>query len=215
MTQVLKPIRIAIIAEHQEFGSRPLILPFSLEGYPPLEIKLFKPESGSQPTESLSALAELQPGEFDLILDGRQLASHPGPVENFLAGPPAQMVEQLVCLLQGLREKQEINLGILNSATDAIITINEDHVIVGYNDGAERLLGYSRQKTLGHDLSLIIQPPHKDVHREYVRRYVATRQARVIGKHVRLTALRASGEEFRSEERRVGKECRSRWSPYH
>ena len=23
------------------------------------------------------------------------------------------------------------------------------------------------------------------------------------------------GEEFRSEERRVGKECRSRWSPYH
>ena len=22
-------------------------------------------------------------------------------------------------------------------------------------------------------------------------------------------------EDFRSEERRVGKECRSRWSPYH
>ena len=25
----------------------------------------------------------------------------------------------------------------------------------------------------------------------------------------------ASGERPRSEERRVGKECRSRWSPYH
>ena len=24
-----------------------------------------------------------------------------------------------------------------------------------------------------------------------------------------------TGIEFRSEERRVGKECRSRWSPYH
>ena len=24
-----------------------------------------------------------------------------------------------------------------------------------------------------------------------------------------------SGGEYRSEERRVGKECRSRWSPYH
>src|SRR5260221_9927127 len=44
----------------------------------------------------------------------------------------------------------------------------------------------------------------------------------------RLPALRGSGtaadlssrtrglqREFRSEERRVGKECRSRWSPYH
>ena len=27
--------------------------------------------------------------------------------------------------------------------------------------------------------------------------------------------FRASGREARSEERRVGKECRSRWSPYH
>ena len=25
----------------------------------------------------------------------------------------------------------------------------------------------------------------------------------------------AAEEEYRSEERRVGKECRSRWSPYH
>ena len=25
----------------------------------------------------------------------------------------------------------------------------------------------------------------------------------------------ADGEQLRSEERRVGKECRSRWSPYH
>src|SRR5256885_3275620 len=27
--------------------------------------------------------------------------------------------------------------------------------------------------------------------------------------------VRGLGEETRSEERRVGKECRSRWSPYH
>src|ERR1035441_6869810 len=29
------------------------------------------------------------------------------------------------------------------------------------------------------------------------------------------TALRRAGGQLRSEERRVGKECRSRWSPYH
>src|SRR2546421_7393537 len=28
-------------------------------------------------------------------------------------------------------------------------------------------------------------------------------------------AEEARGDDFRSEERRVGKECRSRWSPYH
>ena len=30
-----------------------------------------------------------------------------------------------------------------------------------------------------------------------------------------LYALQHRGQESRSEERRVGKECRSRWSPYH
>ena len=29
------------------------------------------------------------------------------------------------------------------------------------------------------------------------------------------TLLLVKAEELRSEERRVGKECRSRWSPYH
>ena len=31
----------------------------------------------------------------------------------------------------------------------------------------------------------------------------------------RISSLLNSGENVRSEERRVGKECRSRWSPYH
>ena len=30
-----------------------------------------------------------------------------------------------------------------------------------------------------------------------------------------IEALHAAVDEMRSEERRVGKECRSRWSPYH
>src|SRR3989442_13185215 len=38
--------------------------------------------------------------------------------------------------------------------------------------------------------------------------------ARVIREHGDLAAARALGS-IRSEERRVGKECRSRWSPYH
>ena len=31
----------------------------------------------------------------------------------------------------------------------------------------------------------------------------------------RIVYMPTSGKDLRSEERRVGKECRSRWSPYH
>ena len=39
----------------------------------------------------------------------------------------------------------------------------------------------------------------------------------VGGDRVEVTSLAKGTEDphFRSEERRVGKECRSRWSPYH
>ena len=39
------------------------------------------------------------------------------------------------------------------------------------------------------------------------------RQYKRSGTHLNLLVV--SKKEGRSEERRVGKECRSRWSPYH
>ncbi len=58
------------------------------------------------------------------------------------------------------------------------------------------MFGFTRKEALGQDLNIIIPPPYKAEHRDYVRRYVATREARVIGKHVRLTAQRRDGSEF-------------------
>ena len=120
----------------------------------------------------------------------------PEKLDHLITGPAAGFLKGLVCQLQELRQKQEINSGIIHSATDAIVTINEDHLIIGYNQGAEKMLGFTRKEALGQDLSLIIPPPYKAEHRDYVRRYLATREARVIGKHLRLTALRRDGSEF-------------------
>ena len=64
------------------------------------------------------------------------------------------------------------------------------------NHVAEKIFGYPRAEALGQDLSIIIPPPHKQAHRDYVRRYVATRSPRVIGKHVQLNAQRRDGSEF-------------------
>ena len=36
-----------------------------------------------------------------------------------------------------------------------------------------------------------------------------------IGDQVEAEWVTLTGASYRSEERRVGKECRSRWSPYH
>jgi PAS domain S-box-containing protein len=201
MTATPKPIRIAIVLNGQEFVCHAVMLPFSLEGYPPVDLVLYgtKPEvaAGCQ----VNPIPDLDPEAFDLILDGQFMtAGHPafspGQVDNLITGPAARFLNSLVRQLQELRQKQEINTGIINRATDAIVTINEDHVIVGYNRGAEQMFGFTRAEALGQDLAIIIPPPYKAEHRAYVRRYVATREARMIGKHARLNAQRRDGREF-------------------
>ena len=201
MNHTLKPLRIAIVLNGEEFVCPPVILPFSLRDHPPVEIVWYgvPPETGAAfPAEPLTALP---PEGFDLILDGEFLTAgrpdfSPEKLPRLITGPVAGFLQDLVGQLQDLRQKQEINSGILHGASDAIVTINEDHIIVGYNLGAEKMFGYPWKEALGQDLNIIIPPPYKNEHRDYVRRYVATRQARLIGKHVRLTAQRRDGSEF-------------------
>jgi PAS domain S-box-containing protein len=201
MTTAPKPIRIAIVLNGQEFICHAVTLPFSVEGYPPVDLVLYgtKPEvaAGCQ----VNLLPDLDPKTFDLILDGQFMTAGrpaflPEQLDNLITGPVARFLNGLVSQLQELRQKQEINSGIINSATDAIVTINEDHVIVGYNLGAEQMFDFTRAEALGQDLSIIIPPPYKAEHRDYVRRYMATREARMIGKHARLSAQRRDGREF-------------------
>ncbi len=139
---------------------------------------------------------------FDLILDGREPSpDNPDLQEIVAAGPlitsqAAQVVLELLHQLEKSCSTGEIQANIIDSAADAIVTINEDHIIVGYNQGAETIFGFLRDEVMGADLSILIPPPHKEKHRDYVRRYMATRDAHLIGKHVQLKALRRNGEEF-------------------
>jgi two-component system, LuxR family, sensor kinase FixL len=195
------PIRIALVVNGQEFLCRETLLPFSLEGYPPVDIVLFGARTDIPADRQVHLLQELQPEQFDLILDGQSLVAaktgfSPERLTNLVAGSVTPFLKELACQLQVLRQKQEINTGVIDSASDALVTITEDHVIVGFNQEAERMFGYSRQEAMGQDLKLIIPTPFTEVHGNFLRRYLATREAHVLGRTRRLTANRRTGEEF-------------------
>jgi len=84
---------------------------------------------------------------------------------------------------------------ILDTATDAILSINEDHKIVMFNDAAEQIFGYARSEVIGKDLGILIPSQYGD-HSRHVQRFLETREPRILGKTLSLTALRKSGEEF-------------------
>ena len=96
-----------------------------------------------------------------------------------------------------LRESQRRFEGIVNSAMDAIITINEEQRVVLFNAAAERMFGCAAAEALGQPLDRFIPARLRAVHRAHVRAFAATGLTnRTMGKLGSLTALRADGREF-------------------
>ena len=87
--------------------------------------------------------------------------------------------------------------GILDSAMDAIITIDERQHIVLFNAAAESMFGCPRDEALGAPLAWFIPDRFRGVHADHVRAFGATGTAsrRMGGLRV-VTGLRRNGEEF-------------------
>ena len=98
-------------------------------------------------------------------------------------------------LFRELQASEKRFRAILDTATDAVLSIDEDHKIILFNSAAQRIFGYSNQEVLGKDLNILIPPRYGD-HQRYVQRFLERRESDIVGKTISLIALRKSGEEF-------------------
>jgi two-component system sensor kinase FixL len=85
---------------------------------------------------------------------------------------------------------------ILESARDAIITIDEQGQIVEFNRAAEAMFGYSNAEILGTNVKLLMPSPYREEHDSYIEEYERTGVKRAIGKIRDVYAQRKCGETF-------------------
>ncbi len=96
-----------------------------------------------------------------------------------------------------LKRSEVRKAAIVDSALDCIVTIDHEGCITEFNPPAEHTFGYRRDEVLGKHLADVIIPPSlREKHRQGFARYLATGEARVLGKRIEMTALRADGSEF-------------------
>jgi two-component system cell cycle sensor histidine kinase/response regulator CckA len=94
---------------------------------------------------------------------------------------------------EALRKSDAWKRAILESALDAIISIDREGTIVEFNAAAEKAFGYSRAELMGRQLAeTIIAPSWRD----RIAHYLATGDGPVLGKRIEMTAMRANGPEF-------------------
>jgi two-component system, LuxR family, sensor kinase FixL len=85
---------------------------------------------------------------------------------------------------------------IVNSAVDGIIVIDRRGLIEAFNPAAERLFGYTEANVIGHNVDMLMPSPYREEHNHYLSRYMATRQAKIIGIGREVTGRRHDGSTF-------------------
>ena len=98
------------------------------------------------------------------------------------------------------REESDARIrGIVETAADAIITINETGIIQSYNSAAEHVFGYSTQEAIGQNVSLLMPSPYQEEHDGYLRRYLDGHASTIFGKSRELVGKRKDGASFPME----------------
>ncbi len=70
---------------------------------------------------------------------------------------------------------------ILNTAVDAIVTIDDRGVVLHVNRSFQRLFGFTPEEVVGKNISMLMPEPDQSAHEGYLKRYKETGKAAIIG----------------------------------
>jgi diguanylate cyclase (GGDEF)-like protein/PAS domain S-box-containing protein len=81
-------------------------------------------------------------------------------------------------------------------SADAIITIDERGTVETFAGSAESMFGYAAADVIGKSVNMLMPEPHASNHDGYLRNYLETGEARIIGVGRETIARRRGGEQF-------------------
>jgi sigma-B regulation protein RsbU (phosphoserine phosphatase) len=86
---------------------------------------------------------------------------------------------------------------VVNNSLDAIISIDVESTVLGWNPAAETIFGYSADEAVGQDMAELIVPPNlRSHHRAGIVHYLQTGEAPALGQRVELVGQTKHGTQF-------------------
>lgn len=123
-----------------------------------------------------------------------------GPTLNSVLARLGQEIGQFAIRSDAQREAREYEArtrAVIESALDAVVSIDEAGRVLEWNPRAEEMFGWSRTEAVGRDLAdTIIPPPMRAAHRAGMQRFLATGEGPVLNRRIEVTALHRDETQF-------------------
>jgi PAS domain S-box-containing protein len=101
---------------------------------------------------------------------------------------------------EALRRSESRFQGILEIADDAIISVDSDQRILLFNQGAEKVFGYSGSELIGKPLDLLLPLRFAGAHKEHVAEFATSSEvSRTMAQRREVFGRRKDGREFPAE----------------
>jgi len=101
--------------------------------------------------------------------------------------------KQLDLKLNQVQAKHET---FFNMIPNPLIIINSSGIIQSANAKTSDLFGHGRDELIGHNISMLMPSPEAEMHDSYIKRYLETGVAKVIGTSRHVNAMKKNGDIF-------------------
>jgi len=109
---------------------------------------------------------------------------------------------------QLIRDHEARLVAVLNTVVDGIIVIDDQGLIKTANPAVERLFAYSANEIVGRNVRMLMPDSYASQHDNYIRHYLTTGEAMIIGSGREVLGRRKDGSTFPMElavsEMRIG-----------
>jgi PAS domain S-box-containing protein len=98
-----------------------------------------------------------------------------------------------------LRRGEARHRVVVETASDAVVSIDESGAIILANPATKRIFGYTPEDLIGKPLTVLMPGSMRKFHEAGLKRYLDTGERRLNWQGTEMTAQRANGEEFPAE----------------
>jgi PAS domain S-box-containing protein len=100
---------------------------------------------------------------------------------------------------RSLEDREQRLRALVGTAVDGVMIIDANGTVQEYNPACEQLFGYRAEEVIGNNVKMLMPPPYREEHDEYLHRYRATGNKRIIGIGREVEGRRKDGTTFPME----------------